>query len=170
MESTSPARFTHRPVEDADLSDICAFPRDADELFFCFPTATFPLTSRQLREAVARRADATVALLDGRVAAFANFHHWKTGGRCAIGNVMVDPLARGRGAARYLVSWMVDLAFTKHRAVEVGVSCFNRNTAGLLLYAGLGFGPHAVEERRDTRGNHVALIHLRLPRPTDLPG
>ena len=44
------------------------------------------------------------------------------------------------------------------------MSCFNANTAGLLLYPRLGFTPSAIEERRDKAGAPVALVHLRLPR------
>jgi len=65
---------------------------------------------------------------------------------------------------RYLVEQMIGLAFSKHQAAEVTVSCFNQNVAGLLLYPRLGFQPYAVEERKDKKGNRVALIHLRLLR------
>lgn len=41
------------------------------------------------------------------------------------------------------------------------VSCFNANVAGLLLHAGLGFQPYAIEARQDRDGKPVALIHLR---------
>jgi RimJ/RimL family protein N-acetyltransferase len=59
---------------------------------------------------------------------------------------------------------MIDLAFSKYQAAEVTVSCFNQNIVGLLLYPKLGFQPYAVEERKDKKGNRVALIHMRLPR------
>ena len=59
---------------------------------------------------------------------------------------------------------MIGLAFSKHQATEVTVSCFNQNIAGLLLYPQLGFKPYIVEERKDKKGNRVALIHMRLPR------
>jgi len=163
--------LSHRPVAEKDIERICGFPQNEDELFFCFPLATFPLTGPQLHEAIARRADATVIELDGEVVAFANFYRWETGGCCVIGNLIVSPAARGQGTGRYLIERMIDLAFTKHQAAEVMVSCFNHNVAGLLLYPKLGFQPYAIEERKDKNGNQVALIHMRMPRArlTSLP-
>ncbi|SDB12400.1 Acetyltransferase (GNAT) family protein [Desulfonatronum thiosulfatophilum] len=66
-----------------------------------FPKATFPLTPGQLAAAIASRSDSTVAELDGKAAAFANFYRWETGGNCAIGNVAVAPEVRGRGVGLF---------------------------------------------------------------------
>lgn len=156
--------LTHRPVVTGDIPLVCTFPQSAEELFFLFPKALYPLTPEQLAGAIAQRSDSTVVELDGQVAGFANFYHWERGGRCAIGNVIVAPQSRGRGVGRYLIECMISLAFAKHKAAEVTISCFHRNLAGLLLYSKLGFQPHAIEERRDWNGKPVALIHLRLPR------
>jgi|SRR3989338_5946178 len=156
--------LTHRPIEEKDIQVICGFPQSEDELFFLFPKAAFPLTTSQLQNAIAQRSDSTVVELGGKVVAFANFYRWETGGCCSIGNVIVSPAARGRGVGHYLIEQMIGLAFSKHQAAEVTVSCFNQNVAGLLLYPKLGFQPYAVEERRDKKGNQVALIHMRLAR------
>ena len=156
--------LTHRPVSEEDIQLICGFPQSEDELFFLFPKAIFPLAASQLQEAIAQRSDSTVVELGGEVVAFANFYRWESGGCCSIGNVIVSPAARGRGVAQYLIESMVCLAFSKHQATEVTVSCFNQNVAGLLLYPKLGFQPYGIEERQDKRGNRVALIHMRLPR------
>ena len=156
--------LTHRPVAENDIQLLCGFPQSEDELFFLFPKATFPLASSQLQDAIARRSDSTVVELGGEVVAFANFYRWETGGCCSIGNVVVSPAARRRGVGRYLIEQMIGLAFSKHQATEVTVSCFNQNVAGLLLYPQLGFKPYAVEERKDKNGNRVALIQMRLPR------
>lgn len=155
--------LTHRSVAEKDIQLICDFPQSEDELFFLFPKAEFPLAPLQLQDAIAQRSDSTVVELDGEVVAFANFYRWEAGGCCSIGNVIVAPSARGRGVGRYLIEQMIDLAFSKHQAAEVTVSCFNQNVAGLLLYLKLGFRPYAVEERKDKKGNRVALIHMRLP-------
>ena len=156
--------LTHRPVEEKDIQFICGFPQSEDELFFLFPKATFPLIPSQLQDAIAHRSDSTVAELGGEVVAFANFYRWEVGGCCSIGNVIVSPAARGRGVGRYLIEQMIAFAFSKHQAAEVTVSCFNQNVAGLLLYSKLGFQPYAIEERKDKKGNQVALIHMRLSR------
>lgn len=156
--------LTNRPVEEKDIQVICGFPQSEDELFFLYPNATFPLSPSQLRDAVEQRSDSTVVELDGKVVAFANFYRREIGGCCSIGNVIVSPVARGRGVGRYLIEQMIGLAFSKHQASEVTVSCFNQNVAGLLLYPKLGFRPYAIEKRQDKKGNRVALIHMRLPR------
>ena len=156
--------LTHRPVAEKDIQRICGFPQTEDELYFLFPKATFPLSVSQLQDAIAQRSDSTVVELDGEVVAFANFYRNETGGVCSIGNVIVFPAARGRGVGSFLIKHMANLAFSKHLAAEVTVSCFNQNTAGLLLYPKLGFQPYAIEERENKEGNPVALIHMRLPR------
>ena len=156
--------LTHRPVAEKDIQAICGFAQTEDELFFLAPKAQFPLTPSQLQALIASRSTSTVVERDGVVVAFANFYRWESGGRCAIGNVIVSPLARGRGVARYLIEQMTRLAFEKHQAAEVTVSCFNQNVAGLLLYPGLGFQPYAIEERTNPKGDRVALIHMRRQR------
>ncbi|MBU2858612.1 GNAT family N-acetyltransferase [Acidithiobacillus ferrooxidans] len=156
--------LTHRPVAEKDIQVICGFPQSEDELFFLFPKAVFPLTPTQLQDAIEQRSDSMVVELSGEIVAFANFYRWESGGRCSIGNVIVSPAARGRGVGRYLIEQMLGLAFSKHQASEVTVSCFNQNVAGLLLYPKLGFQPYAVEERQNKKGNRVALIHMRLQR------
>ena len=158
--------LTHRPIAKNDIQAICSFPQSEDELFFLFPKAAFPLAPSQLQDAIAQRSDSTVVELGGEVVAFANFYRWETGGCCSIGNVIVAPFVRGQGVGRYLITTMIELAFGKHQAREVSVSCFNANLAGLLFYPKLGFQPYAIEARQDKKGDRVALIHLRLPRKT----
>jgi len=147
-------------VERRDFEVICSFPQSEEELFYFYPKARYPLTVHQLQEAVEQRADSIVVERDGKVVGFANFYRWD-GGICCIGNLVVAPKARGQGVAQYIVRTMVGLARSKHSATEVRISCFNSNTAGLLLYAGLGFVPFAVEERRGPEGARIGLIHMR---------
>ncbi|MDP3847039.1 MAG: GNAT family N-acetyltransferase [Pseudomonas sp.] len=157
-------QLTRRPVTEPDLAAICTFAPSAQELFFFYPKASHPLTPAQLQAAIDLRSDSTVVELNGEVVAFANFYRWETGGSCAIGNVIVAPHARGCGVARYLIEQMIVIAFTRHQAGEVTVSCFNQNVAGLLLYSTLGFTAYGIEARQDKSGQRVALIHLRLTR------
>jgi len=154
----------HRPVKESDIAIICRFPQSEEELFFLFPKASFPLTPSQLQDAIARRSDSTVVECNDEVVAFANFYRWETEGWCSIGNVVVSPAARGHGVGRYLIEQMIGIAFSRHKAIGVTISCFNGNSAGLLLYTRLGFRPYAIEERQDTKGNRVALIHMQLHR------
>ena len=157
--------LSRRPVEEQDLPTLCGFAQNAEELFFFFPKARYPLTPAQLRENIAQRSDSTVVLLEGQVVGLANFYRWERGGQCWIGNVIVAPSTRGRGVARYLIERMIECAYARHQAAEVHLSCFNHNTAGLLLYPSLGFEPYAIEPYAGLQGQRLALIQLRLRCP-----
>lgn len=153
--------FTFRPVEPRDLTRICSFAGSVEELYFFFPAATWPLTAEQLQDAIDQRSDSTVIEQAGQTVGFANFYQWEQHGTCTIGNVIVDPQARGTGVAAALIRHMIDIAQHKHQAREITLSCFNSNVAGLLLYPKLGFTPYAIEERANKQGERVALVHLR---------
>ncbi len=150
-----------RPVQSSDLPIICSFPQTAQELFFMFPKAVYPLTVDQLSQAISERFDSTVLIAGTDVVGFANYHKCEPGMSCSIGNVIVSPIVRGKGAGRYLVQTMMAIARDRYHANQVEISCFNQNQTALLLYSKLGFNPYAIEERQDPDGNRVALIHMR---------
>lgn len=153
--------LSHRPATFADLAEVATFPQNADELFFCYPKAVWPLDVEQLTAAMEARRDSTVVLLDGRVAGFANFYQWQQGEACALGNLMIAPWARGQGVAQYLVTAMEQLARDRYQAARMLVSCFNANSAGLLLYPKLGYTLNGLLERQDPQGTRVALLLFR---------
>ncbi|RMQ50058.1 Acetyltransferase [Pseudomonas cichorii] len=159
--------FHHRPMEEKDIPIVCELPQSADELFYMFPRAVYPLSPSQLKEAMESRFDSTVIEMNGEVVGFANFSRADFRGRCSLGNVIIAPKARSKGVGRYMISCMMNLAFDKHEATELTASCFNHNVPGLLFYPRMGFRPFAIEERRDKHGARVALIHLRLSASTD---
>lgn len=151
--------LSHRGAVEADLDAVVGFVRNADELFFAFPRAHWPLSRAQLADACAERQGSTLALLDGRPAGFANFYQSVAGEYCALGNLMIAPWARGQGVARYLIGVMEQLARRDFLARELRASCFNDNSAGLLLYAGLGYQLRGLVERQ--RGQQrVALLQF----------
>lgn len=154
----------HRPLKADDIKTICTFPLNARELFYMFPKAQYPLTEAQLSQAIAQRFDSTVVETENSVVGFANFYRAETGGVCCIGNVIVAQEARGKGVATFIVETMTALAFDRYDATEVQISCFNENTAGLLLYPKLGFLPFAVEERMSLDSRRSALIHMARSR------
>lgn len=158
----------HRPVTADDIELICSFPRDAQELFYMFPKAHYPLTPAQLSAAVAQRFESNVFELDGAVVGFANFYRAERGGICCIGNVIVASGARGKGVAAFIVQTMTQLAFEHYAASEVQIACFNENTAGLLLYPRLGFSPFSIEERTAGDNRRVALIQMKKVRSSAL--
>ena len=162
MPAANP-QLQHRPASAEDLHEVVRFPQDSDELFFAYPKASWPLTVGQLAAAMAERRGSTVALLDGKVAGFANFYQWQHGEFCALGNMMVAPWARGQGVAQYLIEAMERLAREQYKARLMKVSCFNANAAGLLLYSRLGYQPRGIVERRSQDGHRVALVQLEKP-------
>jgi predicted GNAT family acetyltransferase len=93
-----------RAVEPNDLDYICSFPQSAEELYFIFPKATYPLTREQLATAIANRQHSTVLLADDSVIGFANFYHWQPQGCCKIGNFIVKAEYRGQGAGSFLLA------------------------------------------------------------------
>ncbi|MDM8348524.1 GNAT family N-acetyltransferase [Pseudomonas sp. sp1636] len=153
-------QLSHRPATTSDLVDIATFAQNATELFFSYPKAVWPLSVAQLAAAMAERRGSTVALLNGQVAGFANFYQWQHGDFCALGNLMVAPQARGQGVAHYLVAVMEEQAREQYQATRMQVSCFNANSAGLLLYPKLGYRLSGIVERRDPQGARVALIQF----------
>lgn len=152
--------FKHRSYRKSDLKTICSFPQDDEELFFFYPKARYPLTPEQLQYAIEQRSDSIVIENNDIVIGFANFYHWEDG-VCKIGNLIVAPVERGKGAAKYLIEIMIDLAQSKHAASEVNIACFSHNTTGLLLYTKLGFKPFRIEERLTQNDIRTALIHMQ---------
>ncbi|MBB2493390.1 GNAT family N-acetyltransferase [Aquipseudomonas ullengensis] len=151
--------LSHRPADEADLAEVVGFVRNADELFYAFPRAHWPLSREQLLSAYHERQGNTLALLDGRAAGFANFYQSQPGEFCALGNLMIAPWARGAGVAQYLIGVMERLAERDFQARELRASCFNHNSAGLLLYARQGYQLCGVVER-SRNDQRVALLQF----------
>jgi RimJ/RimL family protein N-acetyltransferase len=156
--------FTHRPLEEQDADMICTFAQSAEELFFAFPKADFPLTPHVLWETARQRFSPTVLLQDGSVVGYANFIKVKERGFCTIGNLMVHPGQRRKGAATRLVKVMVCKAFEQYCVRFVRVSCFSHNQAAYQLYHKLGFRPVDMEQRLAADGTPFLLVNLHLHR------
>lgn len=162
MSAANP-HLQYRTANAEDLHEVVRFPQDADELFFAYPKASWPLTVGQLAAAMAERRGSTVALLDGKVAGFANFYQWQHGEFCALGNMMVALWARGHGVAQFLIEAMERQAREQYKAKLMKVSCFNANAGGLLLYTRLGYQPRAIVERLSPEGRRIALVQMDKP-------
>lgn len=159
-----PVALAHRPLADDDIPTICGFPRNREELYFCFPRARWPLTPEQIRESLAIRRDPTVVTRDGRVVGYANFATFEDGRTASIGNVSVDPTLRRQGIAGHVVRTMIDRALVHYGLPEMTLYCFNTNTPALMLYAKLGMEPVALETRTTPWGEPIALLKLRMAR------
>lgn len=159
--------LTNRPLRPQDAAAISLFPQNAEELFFMFPKAVWPLTAEALLDAAAQRWDATVVEQGGQPVAYANFARFEANRFVAIGNVVVAPQARGQGLGRALIETMIAKGFARG-VREVRVSCHSTNAAGLLMYASLDFEPFGIEKVADWKGGRSALIHFRKKAPEKL--
>lgn len=155
--------LSRRDFAESDAPVICTFARTPRELFLFIPPATFPLTPDQLLASAMVRECSTVILDQGEVAGYANLYDVHPGEYCFTGNVIVDPLRRGKGLGSYLLACMEERARTLYRVKEHRISCVAFNTSALLWYSRLGYRPYGVEERTDYEGNAAALIHMARP-------
>ncbi len=154
--------YSNRQLKKSDTEIICRFPQSEEELFYIFPRATYPLYPEQLIAVAEERSCPTVVTLEKTIVGYGNFINTDRGDHCSIGNVIVKPDYRRKGVATYLVKTLVEIAFTEFQAKYVRISCFNYNTAGLLLYKKLGFSPVEIEQRQSHEEKIIAVIHLHL--------
>jgi len=152
--------FNHRALEASDAKIIIKFPQSEGELFHLFPKAEYPLRPEILLKEAKRRSYPTVVILNHELAGYGNFINAEHSNFCSIGNVIVNPVMRKMGVASYLMETLIVIAFDKLKAKYVKISCFNDNTAGLLLYYKLGFSPVGMDVRQTRNGQQMALIHM----------
>ncbi len=153
--------LSYRPVERSDFEKICQLPQNAEELFFMFPSATYPLTPTQMEANLQSRSDSTVALLEDEVVGFANFYKVVPHSYCSIGNVIVSSRYRKQGIGEFLIRAMEVIGIAEHHAYEFHLSCFNTNTYGLLLYSKLGYRPFETEKWINAANEPFALIKMK---------
>lgn len=154
-------KIIYRNFNPSDLEAICKLPQDEQELYFMCPKADYPLTEEQLAEIIKGRFDSTVILYDHEIIGFANFYEVKKKEYCSIGNVIVSPHFRGCGIGTFLIAMMENTGKQKYEIQETRLSCFNANTAGILLYHKLGYIPFEIEKRTNKRNEISALIKLK---------
>ena len=156
--------LSFRPVASTDISILCKLPQNAEELFYMYPKAHFPLTPDQLTKSIETRFDSSVVCYDNQPAAFANFYEMIEDHYCSIGNVIVDPSKRGMGIGKYLFDQMMELSIQKYNIKEMRLSCFNTNTNALLFYTNYGFIPYEIQSRENHLGEKIASIHMKILR------
>ena len=160
--------LSHRPLRSDDARLICSFAQTAEELFFFFPKASFPLSPQVLMAEAAQRFSPTVALAGDHVVGYVNLLEVIEKRYCTIGNLAVDPASRRQGVARYLVQTMVAEAVEHHGAKFIRVACFSHNTAAYQMYHAMGFKPDDMEQRTSPQGEPVLLVNMILRRPEKL--
>ena len=154
--------LSHRIFKAHDADSICAFVQSVEELFFFFPKAQFPLTSKQLIDSASERESPTVAIMDDRIVGYANFIKAQNNFYCALGNLVVSPTHRRKGVATFLVKVMIQKAIEEYAARFIRAACFSHNTAAYQLYHGLGFKPTDMSHRQSPDGEVVLLVNLEL--------
>ena len=154
--------YKYRNVKESDLALICKFPQDKYELFNIYPACNYPLTVEQLKLAVDSRHDSTVILFEQEIVGFANFYVAEKKHTCSIGNAIIEPSMRGKGAGKFLIKTMIEIAKNKYNVKDVKISCFSNNTVGLLLYTQLGFKPDFIDNAKNPDNDIVARINFKL--------
>ena len=81
------------------------------------------------------------------------------------GNIIVSQSSRGFGFGRALTQHMVEVCNNIYKA-EPYLSVFNHNTPALSMYQKLGFRPYAMEQRLNSDGDRVALLHMKYEQKT----
>ncbi|WP_198264983.1 GNAT family N-acetyltransferase [sulfur-oxidizing endosymbiont of Gigantopelta aegis] len=161
--------LSFRQATSSDLEAILNFPQDKTELFYFFPSASYPLTQAQLEAQLSERYESTV-MLDLKLApkqqviGFANFYNVENHNIAFIGNVIIKPEKRQQGLGKKLVQTMVAIGFQQLGLNEVHLSCYSQNTKALLFYQHLGFKPYAIEQRKDFNQQSTAMIHFKIKR------
>lgn len=135
-------KLTHRKFQENDAKIISTFPKSKKELFYMFPTTSYPLTIDTIKNQSKNRYYPTTILLDNKVVGYGNFIEAIENDFCTIGNIIINPNYRKIGVASYLVNQLTSLAFDKFRVKYVKISSFNDNTPALFLYHKLGFIPN----------------------------
>lgn len=172
------SKISFRAATKADLTELLNFPLNEKELFYFFPSASYPLTVEQIEKQLSERHDSTVmldnnalvdfALSTKNIIGFANFYNVENRNIAFIGNVIIRPDKRGQGLGQKMVKAMVHSGFEQLKLKEVHLSCYNQNTSALLFYKQLGFTPYAIEAKKDFNNQPTALIHLKIKNKSKL--
>ncbi|MGM0885306.1 MAG: N-acetyltransferase family protein [Bacillota bacterium] len=154
--------FTYRSLEPDDYPVISAFPQNELELFSMFPAGKYPLTPEQIAESAKTRWYPTVVLHENKVVGYANFYGLEETIKCFLGNVIIAPSYRGKGASAALINEMIRQAKEELRVGKLQLICHNTNIAGLLFYKKLGFKPFDLTPMKNHLGETIVGISMEL--------
>ena len=154
-------RYVWRTVKRDDFPVIAAFPRNAEEQYYMYPKGTFPLDPEQLAREAEGRVCPTVILDGDRVIGYCNLYGVEPGTHGWLGNVIIHPDWRGKGAGRFMVETIVSIARDELGLRELRLVCHNTNTQALRLYWRTGFVPYGLDGTPDPSGRDVMRILMR---------
>ncbi|CAM4048092.1 GNAT family N-acetyltransferase [Cohnella lubricantis] len=156
--------YTYRPLAEEDIEVICAWPQNADELFYMGPSFQFPLRPEQIKSRLPGRYLPTVMLNRDQVpVAYANLYDLDTDeGSCWLGNVIVAPDYRRAGASSFLIETMMTRAREELGCRRLKLRCHNTNTRALLLYTKNGFIPCGSLRMVNHEGQTIVGIDMEI--------
>jgi RimJ/RimL family protein N-acetyltransferase len=155
-------KYNNRPVNKQDFYTISRFPQDEQELFFIYPRWVYPVTPEAMEELAAQRLKATVITYNKEVVGYCNLYDLSEGNHCWLGNVIISPAFRGKGAGKYLIETMMDKARREIGVRQLKLMCHNINTKALVFYNRTGFKPFDFNEMNDKQGNRIVLIKMEI--------
>ena len=155
---------TLRAARVDDYAAICGLITSPGELFLVFPGGRYPLTVRQVHLLTEKRSDLTVATDATGIIGFANLYDIMPDQFAFIGNLIVRQCRRGKGTGTRLLEHMLDIVFERYRLPEARISVFQHNLPAYHLYRRFGFSGYAEEQRWNSVGQRVALLHMKLAR------
>lgn len=154
--------YTHRALSTMDLTDICGFPQTEQELLYVGPGFRFPLTLEQISHSLMNRFEPTVVIEEdsGQIAAYANLYN-RSGHTCWLGNVIVSPSHRGRGAGEFLLHAMMQKAKENYGVRELFLSCHHANLRGLAFYHKHSFRPFDLKISQLDGGRKIITVQMK---------
>lgn len=154
--------FDNRPVQEDDFQIIAQFPLNTSELFFIYPKWNYPVAPSDILEVANQREHATVITCNNEVVGYCNLYNVEKGNHCWLGNVIIAPDYRGKGAGTYLLETMMKKAREDIGVKQLKLMCHNINTRALLFYNKIGFKPFDLQELPDKNGAKLVLIKLAI--------
>ncbi|WP_135557264.1 GNAT family N-acetyltransferase [Paenibacillus cymbidii] len=152
--------YASRKAQKEDFARIGKFPANAEEAFFMYPSGVYPLTGEQLEEAAAKRFHPTVVLHDGELAGYANFYATNEGTQFWLGNFIVAPAFRSKGAGAFLLTTMMEIAKRDLGMSRLQLVCHGINTKAMLFYLKMGFQPFEMFAAKDHEGRPIVSFKL----------
>ncbi|WP_245590279.1 GNAT family N-acetyltransferase [Cohnella panacarvi] len=125
------------------------------------PRFKYPLTLDQILELLIDRFEPTVIIEEatGDIAAYANLYDFNDE-TCWLGNVIVSPSHRGRGASEVLINSIIEKIKDKYKINKLLLSCHSTNSRGLAFYSKHHFRPFDLKVIKFEDARKVITIQM----------
>ncbi|MDF2669569.1 MAG: hypothetical protein K0R67_1875 [Paenibacillus sp.] len=154
--------YTFRGAMRDDCAHICKFPQNSEEVFYMFPSGQFPLQAEAMQEKAESRWQPTVVLDGDRIAGYGNMYGFEEGKHAWLGNFIINPEYRGKGAGPALIQEMIRLAGDVLGVPKLLLVCHHTNLRALLFYAKLGFKPFDLHQMKNHLGETIVGIQMQI--------